>query len=144
MTCELCSATGGELLWQNERLRIVAVDDAHYPGFCRVIWRDHVAEMTDLADAEQLELMRAVWATERAIRRIAQPDKVNLASLGNMVPHLHWHVIPRWRDDLTYPQPVWSAPQNAAAPVRRVDRHRLAEQLLAALSQTGLRQCPAP
>jgi diadenosine tetraphosphate (Ap4A) HIT family hydrolase len=45
-----------------------------------------------------------------------QPDKVNLASLGNVVPHLHWHVVPRWTDDSHYPAPIWSA---AARPMPR-------------------------
>jgi diadenosine tetraphosphate (Ap4A) HIT family hydrolase len=54
-------------------------------------------------------LMDVVFATERALRRIMQPDKINLASLGNVVPHLHWHVIPRWRDDSHFPAPIWAA-----------------------------------
>jgi diadenosine tetraphosphate (Ap4A) HIT family hydrolase len=50
--------------------------------------------------------MRAVWAVERAQRALLQPVKINLASLGNQVPHLHWHVIPRFTNDGQYPLPI--------------------------------------
>jgi diadenosine tetraphosphate (Ap4A) HIT family hydrolase len=57
-----------------------------------------------------------VFAVEAALREIAQPDKINLASLGNVVPHLHWHVIPRWADDVNFPDAIWAAPRRAATP----------------------------
>lgn len=107
--CELCAGDGGVLLWRNPRLRVVRVEDPLYPGFCRVIWNSHVGEMTDLPPHERLQLMSAVFAAEQALREVLAPDKVNLASLGNLVPHLHWHVIPRWRDDPHFPAPVWAA-----------------------------------
>jgi len=59
--------------------------------------------------------MDVVLATERALRRVVQPDKINLASFGNVVPHLHWHVIPRWRDDSRFPESIWGAAQRAGA-----------------------------
>ncbi|OYV48125.1 MAG: hypothetical protein B7X10_03550, partial [Burkholderiales bacterium 21-58-4] len=74
---------------------IVLVDDEDYPGFCRVILQRHVAEMSDLGLAEQMDMMRVVFAVERTMRGVLVPDKINLASLGNVTPHLHWHVIPR-------------------------------------------------
>jgi diadenosine tetraphosphate (Ap4A) HIT family hydrolase len=42
---------------------------------------------------------------------VMHPDKINLASLGNMTPHLHWHVIPRFKQDKHFPQPIWGVPQ---------------------------------
>ncbi len=107
--CQLCREAGGETLWQDERCRLVLVADADYPGFCRVVWKRHVAEMTDLDAAERRHLMSVVFAAESALRAAARPHKVNLASLGNVVPHLHWHVIPRWRDDRHFPNPIWGA-----------------------------------
>jgi diadenosine tetraphosphate (Ap4A) HIT family hydrolase len=89
--------------------------------------------MTDLEEPERTRLMRAVFATERALRETLAPDKVNLASLGNAVPHVHWHVIPRFRDDRHFPAPVWAAPAREAAPVRALDRARLAARLAALL-----------
>ncbi|MEW5943667.1 MAG: HIT family protein [Pseudomonadota bacterium] len=110
MSCELCETPGGELLWQDDRCRVVLVSDPDYPGYCRVIWRDHVKEMTDLPDASRQHLMEVVFGTEQALRQCLAPDKVNLASFGNLTPHLHWHVIPRYRDDRHFPNPIWGLP----------------------------------
>lgn len=112
LDCELCAEPGGEVLWEDERCRVVRVADATgeaFSGFCRVIWQQHVAEMSDLAGSDARHVMNVVLATERALRRTVQPDKINLASLGNVVPHLHWHVIPRWKDDSHFPAPIWAA-----------------------------------
>lgn len=114
MTCELCETTGGILLWQDPRCRIVEVDTTDYPGFCRVIWNDHVREMTDLDSADRTYFMQIIFAVEQALREVLRPEKINLASLGNQVAHLHWHVIPRFRDDPHFPQPVWGERQRAA------------------------------
>jgi diadenosine tetraphosphate (Ap4A) HIT family hydrolase len=134
--CELCASEGGRLVLANEWLRVVLVDDADFPGFARVIWNEHVREMTDLGAADRERLMRAVFAVEQAQRAVLSPTKVNLASLGNVTPHLHWHVIPRFADDSHFPQPVWGARQRPGAPsldARRalLDRlqARIAEQV---------------
>src|SRR5690606_41579318 len=92
-TCELCreeDGSGGEILFRNDKLRVVLVDDGNYPGFCRVIWNAHVAEMTDLPSADRSLLMRTVCQVETVLREVMTPLKINLASLGNMVPHQHW------------------------------------------------------
>jgi diadenosine tetraphosphate (Ap4A) HIT family hydrolase len=60
--------------------------------------------------------MALVFAVESALRRTYAPAKINLASLGNLVPHLHWHVIPRFRDDPNFPAPVWSETSPARIP----------------------------
>ena len=111
--CELCEQVGGTLLWQDETCRVVLVADADYPGFCRVIWKQHVKEMTDLSASEREHFMATVFAVEAAVREVMHPDKINLASLGNMTPHLHWHVIPRYTRDKHFPQPIWGTAQRA-------------------------------
>ena len=109
--CELCRSDGGTIVLANEWLRVTLVDEPNYPGYVRVIWNEHVREMTELSDGERLRLMRTVFAVEDAQIEVLEPLKMNIASLGNMTPHLHWHVIARFGDDLHYPQPVWGAPQ---------------------------------
>ena len=132
--CELCSRTGGELLWRDERCRVIHVAEPGYPGFCRVVWQAHVKEMTDLSDEDRLHFMETVFATEAVVRELLAPDKINLASLGNFVPHLHWHVIPRYSDDPHFPQPIWAPAQRDAARVtREVDMTALAAALAVAL-----------
>lgn len=94
------------------------VDDTDYPGFCRVILERHVKEMTDLPADKRTRLMNAVFATEATLRELLHPDKINLASLGNVAPHLHWHVIPRYRDDRHFPAPIWAGASRENAPPR--------------------------
>lgn len=110
MACELCDGDGGVVLWRDARLRIVRIEDADYRAFCRVIWRDHVRELTDLAPVDAQHCFQAVLATERALRELINPLKINVASLGNQTPHLHWHVIPRFAGDRHFPRPVWAEP----------------------------------
>ena len=115
MSCVLCLAENEEVLLQTKNLRVIAVhNEAHVPAFCRVIWQQHVAEMTDLSPAERNELMDMVYRVEQAMRQVLQPTKINLASLGNVVPHLHWHVIARFQDDAHFPAPIWATMQREA------------------------------
>jgi diadenosine tetraphosphate (Ap4A) HIT family hydrolase len=102
------------MLWRDARCRVVLADEP-FPGFCRVIWNAHVREMTDLGAADRDHLMRVVFAVESALRARLGPVKMNLATLGNVTPHLHWHVIPRFVDDSHFPQPVWGAQQREGA-----------------------------
>ena len=113
--CALCSPADEELLWHDDFCRVIWVDDPHYPGFCRVILHTHVREMSDLAAADQTRLMQVVFSVESAVRATLQPDKINLASLGNVVPHVHWHVIPRWMEDVNFPDAIWAPPRRADA-----------------------------
>lgn len=121
--CTLCAEDGGALVWRNEALRVVCVDEPDLPGYTRVIWHAHVPEMTDLDTRARDELMQAVYIVESVQRQILQADKVNLASLGNMTPHLHWHVMPRWRDDPWFPNSIW-APRRTGADTAWPGRRR--------------------
>ncbi len=118
--CELCELAALRPVYADSKLSVIIVDDANYPGFCRVIWRDHVREMSDLSVEDRLLLNEAVYEVELAVREVMKPAKVNVASLGNVVPHLHWHVIPRYTDDAHFPAPVW------AAAVRQTEENTLA------------------
>ncbi|WP_121240604.1 HIT family protein [Sulfurisoma sediminicola] len=129
--CALCVTPGGGILWQDESCRVVLVEGDEgrdFPGFCRVVWQAHIAEMSELAASERRHLMNVVFAAELAVREVVRPDKINLASLGNVVPHLHWHVIPRWRGDSRFPAPIWSPGSRAGAvpPAPTIERLRTA------------------
>ena len=118
--CPLCQPRSEKVLWRDAIRRIVLVDDPNYPGFCRVVWNAHVREMTDLAPDDRALLMSTVFTVEQVLRAQLRPDKINLASFGNQTPHLHWHVIPRFRDDAHFPDPIW-APARCPPPARSVD-----------------------
>jgi len=138
LLCPLCAHEGGVLLLRQHKLRIVRVAGASdaalqpgvqpealaeaFPAYYRVIWNAHVAEWSDLSEAEQGLCMRAVSAVERVLRVQLQPSKINLAALGNVVPHLHWHVLARFDWDSHFPAPVWAA---AARPLPAERLHAL-------------------
>ncbi|THF60159.1 HIT family protein [Pseudothauera rhizosphaerae] len=135
MTCPLCAGTDESVIWEDSLCRVIAVADADYPGFCRVVWHEHVAEMSDLAPPLQRHLFNVVMATEIALREAMRPDKINLASFGNVVPHLHWHVIPRFADDRHFPQSVWGAPQRDGVPRSAPDPAELGEAVRRTLAE---------
>jgi len=114
MACEFCSGSGGLVLWQGPHYRVIYVEEPGYAGFCRVVWNAHVKEMTDLDEGQRACFLQGVFAVETALRRLISPEKINLACLGNLTPHLHWHVIPRYADDPHFPMPIWAAAQRPA------------------------------
>ncbi len=128
--CPLCKTDGEEILFQNDLYRIIAVNDTAWPGFCRVILNRHAAEMTDLPIEDRSTLMKAVYVVESALRDLMQPTKINLASLGNVVPHVHWHVIPRWADDTHFPDPIWAPAKRPASTVRAEPDHAALARIL--------------
>jgi diadenosine tetraphosphate (Ap4A) HIT family hydrolase len=133
--CDLCRQSGGDVIYRCEQYRVVLVDDADYPGFCRVIWNGHVKEVTDLGGADRAVVMNAVWLVEQAMREVMRPDKINLASFGNMVPHLHWHIIPRYLDDAHFPNPVWAEVQRLPQQLTLSARVALVPALCEAISR---------
>ena len=134
--CPLCRPEAEAVLWSDTRLRVILVSDADYPAFCRVIWNEHVKEMTDLADADRSHLVRVALVAEEVLRAMLQPDKINLASLGNQVPHLHWHVIPRFVDDAHFPDPVWG-PRNRQGHPHALEPERLRSELIVRLGASS-------
>ena len=111
MSCVLCDSDGGQLVWRGDKLRVIRADEAGFPAFYRVIWADHVAEFSDLSPADRQHCMEAVALVEQVLRQQLQPTKINLATLGNVVPHLHWHIIARYDWDSHFPAPVWASAQ---------------------------------
>lgn len=120
MTCPLCTTDGGLVVARTSQFRVVRVVDGEearrFPAFYRLIWATHVAEFSDLPVTDRHACMDAVTEIERVVRSLLSPTKVNLASLGNVVPHLHWHVIARFEGDSHFPAPIWAPAQREAEP----------------------------
>jgi diadenosine tetraphosphate (Ap4A) HIT family hydrolase len=131
--CRLCDGVGGVLVARTSKLRVIrAEEDAlRFPAFYRVVWDDHVPEFSQLSPGDRQHCMDAVVLVEDALRQHVQPHKINLAALGNAVPHLHWHVIARYPWDSHFPAPVWAGPQRELAP----DRVRAVADALPALER---------
>lgn len=115
MDCVLCHPQKENVVWKNKELRVIQVDDPLFPGYFRVIWNKHIAEMSDLTDDERQLLEKVLLTVEKVVREQMQPDKINWAQFGNMVPHLHWHIIARYRDDSHFPESIWGLKQREVA-----------------------------
>ncbi|MCA1798775.1 MAG: HIT family protein [Xanthomonadaceae bacterium] len=83
------------------------MNDARYPWLVLVPRRAGMVELLDLDDSDQLLLYDEVRACARALQTVCAPDKLNIATLGNVVAQLHVHVIARFRNDDAWPRPVW-------------------------------------
>jgi len=106
MPCPLCNSTKENIIYKNKLFRVVLLDDI--PAFTRIILNRHIAEFSDLNLEESLEISKTIYRIEKAMLKHIKPDKVNIASLGNYVPHLHIHIIPRYKNDSWYPDSIWS------------------------------------
>jgi diadenosine tetraphosphate (Ap4A) HIT family hydrolase len=103
-----------------------------YRGHCvLVLDLRHAARPDELSSQEWLAFCGDLYEAERAIVSVVRPDHVNVAALGNVVPHLHWHVIPRYRSDPRWGQPIW--PEVIETMLEGPDRQRLLEDLRRAL-----------
>lgn len=129
--CVFCNEPGSEVIYNCELFRIVDVADESYPGYLRVILNRHTKELSDLSLTDNLALYQAVIKCEQILRDYLRPDKINLASFGNMTPHVHWHIIPRFLNDKHFPNPVWGEITNS-------DYFPQDETLLAASQMTYL------
>mgnify|MGYP001583901181 FL=1 len=143
VVCPLCAEDGGALIWRGERLRVIRAQEAGFPAFYRVVWNAHRAEFSDLSAAERVHCMEAVALVEQALREHLAPTKVNIAALGNMVPHLHWHVIARFDWDSHFPSPVWAVAQRPS-PAAQEDAVRALLPALEAALQARLAALPLP
>jgi diadenosine tetraphosphate (Ap4A) HIT family hydrolase len=114
--CPLCEEPGGVRIWSDADWRVVRIEDGDFPAFYRVVSHQHVAEFSSLDPERRRRCMDLVAAVDRVLVERLKPTKVNLAALGNMVPHLHWHVVARFDWDSRFPHPIWSAPQREVVP----------------------------
>ena len=105
--------------WQDEAdLRIIELEhcfvqlnrDQYFPGYTFVFTREHVTELFHLDRQTRQEIIEEVNQVAAALFQVYQPTKMNYELLGNMVPHMHWHLVPRFSDDPLWPRPIWSEP----------------------------------
>jgi diadenosine tetraphosphate (Ap4A) HIT family hydrolase len=121
--CAFCDGIGGTLVFQSAKFRVIRASEAGFPAFYRLVWTEHVREFSDLPRADRYLCMDAVAQVEQLLRQHLQPAKVNLASLGNLVPHLHWHIVARFEWDSHFPSPLWAAAkrESGGAEIARVE-----------------------
>lgn len=134
--CPLCEAPGGVPVFEGARFRVIRAEEPGFPAFYRLVWSEHVCEFSELAPADRRFCMEAVAQAERVLRAHLQPAKINLAALGNVVPHLHWHIVARFEWDSHFPGAVWAAPQRVAPPERIAAIERLRPAIESELART--------
>jgi len=101
MSCPLCTPQNENIIFQNDFLRVILVDEI--PGYIRIITQKHIREFSDLSNEEAVKLTLLTKQIEKIMINTLHPDKINIASLGNMVPHMHIHIIPRYENDPWWP-----------------------------------------
>ena len=108
-------------IWDTEPdLRIAELDqcyvvlnrDQFFPGYSFVLTKGHATELFHLDRETRSAVMEEVTATAAALDRLFKADKINYELLGNMVPHMHWHLVPRLRSDPLWPRPIWAEPHD--------------------------------
>ena len=110
--------------------RLLLSNDARYPWFILVPRRAGVSEVFDLSAEDQAQLWRETTMLAAVLKDAFSADKLNVATLGNVVSQLHMHVIVRKRDDGAWPAPVWgkfaALPYEPEQVVALIERLRLA------------------
>ncbi|HHJ34263.1 MAG TPA: HIT domain-containing protein [Gammaproteobacteria bacterium] len=86
---------------------LLLLNDSHYPWFILLPNRENITELHQLTEPEQQQLMRESMYLSRCLEQVFHPDKLNIATLGNLVPQLHIHHIARFTTDISWPAPVW-------------------------------------
>lgn len=133
--CPLCSPVGEKVLFKNDLFRVIQVDDANYPGYFRVIVNEHIKEMSQLNLEDQVRIISVLSEIEKIVLEKMKPIKINWAQLGNMVPHLHWHLIARYEDDAAFPDSIWSTSHRQTAQTVLEERKALANSCAQAIQE---------
>jgi len=82
--------------------------DQFFPGYTLLFTKIHATELFQLEQTVRSELMEEVSRLAQALYSVFAPDKINYELLGNMVPHIHWHIVPRFASEALWPRPIWA------------------------------------
>ena len=85
------------------------VNNANFPWVIIVPRLKSIVEITDLTNEQYHRLNIEVLFVAKAMQRVFEPDKLNIATIGNKVRQLHYHVVARYKNDMCFPDPVWGA-----------------------------------
>lgn len=141
--CELCSNPHPNEIWRGGGFYVIDASSESFPAYLRVVSERHVPDMSDLTDEERRVQWALLMCVERAMKETLRADKLNWAQFGNMVPHLHWHLTARWRDDAYYPDSPWGSPKRtvpADVTAERLARKDRLVAVLPALLDAALKQ----
>lgn len=141
MPCPFCelvpSLRAGEqdCLAELDESFVILAHDQFYPGYCILVLKEHEEQLAQLPRERQARVWNDVMRVADALRRVMNPPRINYECLGNMVNHIHWHIVPRYADDPRKHEPIWLRPEaerRGAMPAAR--RQEIAAQLSRALA----------
>ena len=87
-------------------------EDQFFPGWAVVVFKRHATELFHLAPTERIQLMEEVSRFAQVLVETFEAHKMNYGLLGNQMPHIHWHLIPRLSTDPAPLEPVWRIPHD--------------------------------
>jgi len=112
--CEICTRLSSAGLGQSPQLihrfessLLFLGDHQFFEGYCVLMLKDHVRELHEMPEVAYGAFMLELRQASQAIARAFKPWKLNHACLGNVVPHLHWHIVPRYESDPNHLQNPW-------------------------------------
>jgi diadenosine tetraphosphate (Ap4A) HIT family hydrolase len=105
--------------------RVFLHEDQFFPGYVLLVLRRHVTELYDLPAPQRAALMEEVSRVAQALARSFHPVKMNYELLGNLVPHIHWHLVPRLATDPALRSPIWTVEHEAAPLAPAAARERI-------------------
>ncbi len=91
-------------------------EDQFFPGWTVVVFKRHATELFHLAPTERIQLMEEVSRAAKVLAETFEAKKINYELLGNQLPHIHWHVIPRLASDPAPLEPVWRVQHEPVQP----------------------------
>jgi len=94
-------------LGQTGLCTLLLMNDKNYPWYILVPQVENISEIHHLSEAQRQQLFDESMLLSHALEQAYQPDKLNIAALGNIVPQLHIHHIVRYKNDAAWPAPVW-------------------------------------
>ena len=106
---------------------VLLMNDSQYPWLILVPRVDNIREIIELSPEQQQQLWQESANVSHALQDLVNPDKLNIAALGNMVPQLHIHHIARFKSDNAWPAPVWGV--KAALPYDEAKKAELIESI---------------
>ena len=106
---DLNSLSPEELIWQFPHSVALLGPWQYFHGYCILVARTHATELNQLPDDERIAYLNEMCLLAKAIEGAFHPRKLNYELLGNQVPHLHWHLFPRYDHDPDVLKPVWIA-----------------------------------
>lgn len=109
-----------------EQSYLVLNPDQFFSGYCFLYAKQHVAELFQLEQTARSAMMEEISRSAQALQRVFSAHKINYELLGNMVPHIHWHLVPRFTSDPLWPRPIWSEPHQELLLTPEAYRQRIA------------------